>query len=513
MNASEPFLTHLLRLPQVSDAFLSPDGRWAAFPWFRKHPSQDIFAVSTDGLQAPFALTRTGQNSEFVSWAPNSRSIIVSQDQAGDERFTLFRIWLDQPEQMIPLTQPRPSFFLRSGELSPDDRFLIYAANYDFDSQQEIIPTWIIRHDLATGRHITLARPKEPEYILPGLNHSGTHVLYNRLDRHPAGRQVYLVDVEGKNDEEILNFGDDVKTFARWLPDGENIIVVSDTPSPALQRYARLGVYHHPTRKLRWLVDDPQRTIESAWPTPDGLIVVNEMRTAGHCPSFLDPQTGKETHLPVWPGNLLPLGKSATPLADGRDAWVAISYAANRPAELVRFTIDTDGPQTFTSLTPAWEGISLSQAELFPADELAWTSSDGLTIHGWLYRARPNQQRAILYIHGGPTFHSENRFNAQIQYLVQSGFNVLDINYRGSTGYGAAFRERMKETGWGTLEMDDIVSAVRKLVKLNLSQPGITAPGTSSPTNPLISSPRLHPSVVWSTWQWTITPLAPICAY
>jgi len=66
-----------------------------------------------------------------------------------------------------------------------------------------------------------------------------------------------------------------------------------------------------------------------------------------------------------------------------------------------------------------------------------------------LYRAQPNQQKAILYIHGGPSSHSEDKLNPVIQYLVACGFNVLDVNYRGSTGFGLRYRELIKEDGWG----------------------------------------------------------------
>ena len=46
-----------------------------------------------------------------------------------------------------------------------------------------------------------------------------------------------------------------------------------------------------------------------------------------------------------------------------------------------------------------------------------------------------------MYVHGGPSAHSEDEINAQIQYYTHRGFFVLDPNYRGSTGYGYEFED------------------------------------------------------------------------
>ena len=72
------------------------------------------------------------------------------------------------------------------------------------------------------------------------------------------------------------------------------------------------------------------------------------------------------------------------------------------------------------------------------------TSAGGLStaweIQGWLYRTRGEKHGTIVLVHGGPTSHAEDRFNAQIQYLASRGFDVLAPNYRGSTGFGLPFK-------------------------------------------------------------------------
>ena len=55
----DTFLQQLLRLPEVTSAYLSPDGRHIAFDWNRRHPNRDVFVVPSDGSTPPAALTRT----------------------------------------------------------------------------------------------------------------------------------------------------------------------------------------------------------------------------------------------------------------------------------------------------------------------------------------------------------------------------------------------------------------------------------------------------------------------
>ena len=495
---SDPtFLDQLLSLPAAVMPMLSPDGRWVAFAWYRVRPNVDVFVVPTDGSSPPVALTDTPEATLPVSWSADSLSLLVEEDHDRDERTRLFRVDLNlqpdgrlAPGPMIPLTEDRPPYFLRGGDLSPDGRTLFYAANYDVETGQEIEQTWVYRHDLASGERSVLARPEKPGYNLPALNRAGTHLLYYRKDRHPAGWQPWLVDAEGGSDHEILNFGDQRRTLASWFPDSQHILVLAEATERTIesgQNHKSVGVYHWPSGQLRWLVDDPERAVEYAWVTPDGSLVVDEIREGGHAPRLLLPEDAsswndplyqgfKEIPFPTVSGNLLPVGRAA----DG--AWIAQHYSGAAPQELVRFHLpETPGaPLTLVSLTRAWERTTLERSRLVQPESFHWTSVDGLQIQGWLYRAQPNPKRAVVFIHGGPTAHSEDRLNPQIQYLVDQGFNLLDVNYRGSTGFGLHFREAIKEDGWGGREQADIAAGAQALIAAGLAEPGrVGVTGTS----------------------------------
>jgi dipeptidyl aminopeptidase/acylaminoacyl peptidase len=474
----DAFLTALLALPEVDEAKLSPDCRWVAFTLMHAGAHTDVYAVPTDGAAPPIALTSTAAETRLIGWAPDSRSVVVAEDHDGDERVRLFRVAVDRPGAMEPLTEDRPPYFLSGGALSPDGDTLFYSLSYDLAAGSPVEASIVYRHDLVSGERTPLARTRRPSWGGPLLNSTGTHLLQSYQDRAPGGEQVHLIDVEGGESREILSAGDRRKVRADWLPDGRSALFVAESADGS---YQRVGLYDTVTGATRLLLDDPQRLVEAAWPTPDGLVVVDESRDARHIPAVIDPATGAALPFPELPGNTIPLGRAP----DG--AWVATRYDSTSPKEIVRLEAG-EGGVTIRSLTrlrgPQDEAkplrARLDLAGLAPAEDFRWRSDDGLEVQGWLYRAAPNRGRAVLYIHGGPTWHSEEWFNPQIQYLVRRGFTVLDVNYRGSTGFGLPYREAIKEDGWGGREQDDIAAGAAALIAAGLAEPGrVGVTGTS----------------------------------
>jgi dipeptidyl aminopeptidase/acylaminoacyl peptidase len=301
------------------------------------------------------------------------------------------------------------------------------------------------------------------------------------MDLHPAGSQVWLVDIEGKDDREILNFGAQVKTFASWHPDGEQILVMVETPT-----HRRLGLSSRIKLEIKWLLDDPSLDIETAFIPHHSKDIVVVLNRQGRLASILlDSQTGARQDLPSIPGNLIPLAPYPTspsyPPSAGTDGgWLALHFSSQQPGEIVRLNMAEISPAAFQSISRVWDHTRLGSADLHPAEDFTWKSVDGLPVHGWLYRTREQARGTIVHVHGGPTWHSRDEVDPQIQFFLQKGFNVLDPNYRGSTGYGLPFREAIREDGWGGREQEDIRSGIEALVKGGIAQEGkIGITGTS----------------------------------
>jgi dipeptidyl aminopeptidase/acylaminoacyl peptidase len=105
-----------------------------------------------------------------------------------------------------------------------------------------------------------------------------------------------------------------------------------------------------------------------------------------------------------------------------------------------------------------------------------FTTLDGQTAHAFYYPptnrdfAAPEGERPPLLVlsHGGPTAKSEALLNFRLQYWTSRGFAVVDVNYRGSSGFGRAYREQLKGQ-WGIVDRDDCARAALHLVEQGLA--------------------------------------------
>jgi dipeptidyl aminopeptidase/acylaminoacyl peptidase len=74
----------------------------------------------------------------------------------------------------------------------------------------------------------------------------------------------------------------------------------------------------------------------------------------------------------------------------------------------------------------------------------------------------------VVFVHGGPTAHSPAILDLEKAYFTSRGIGVIDVNYGGSTGYGRAYRERLRRE-WGIVDVEDCVAAVQALVRDRLA--------------------------------------------
>ena len=98
---------------------------------------------------------------------------------------------------------------------------------------------------------------------------------------------------------------------------------------------------------------------------------------------------------------------------------------------------------------------------------IQYTSRDGLTIHGYLTLPKgvePRKLPVVINPHGGPWVRDSWGYNPEIQFLANRGYAVLQMNFRGSTGYGRKFWEASFRE-WGRKMQDDVSDGVKWLVK------------------------------------------------
>jgi dipeptidyl aminopeptidase/acylaminoacyl peptidase len=99
---------------------------------------------------------------------------------------------------------------------------------------------------------------------------------------------------------------------------------------------------------------------------------------------------------------------------------------------------------------------------------IEWPGADGETVHGLLWLPPDTARDAgavpplLVDVHGGPTDQSTVDWKPRIRWFVSRGWAVLSPNYRGSTGYGGAYRHAL-DHAWGDVDDNDTVSGIRAL--------------------------------------------------
>ncbi len=176
---------------------------------------------------------------------------------------------------------------------------------------------------------------------------------------------------------------------------------------------------------------------------------------------LLDPATGALHDLD------LPYTTYGSTLStDGRRLAV-VGAAADRPTAVL-LVDPSDG---------SVEEVRRATDEAVPTDYLPATRTvtvpgvGGREVHAIVFAPRnpdavgPDGERPpyVVSVHGGPTAGSAATLDLAVAYFTSRGIGVIDVNYGGSTGFGRAYRERLREQ-WGVVDVEDCVSAVQGLV-------------------------------------------------
>ncbi|MEJ7762451.1 MAG: S9 family peptidase [Thermomicrobiales bacterium] len=158
----------------------------------------------------------------------------------------------------------------------------------------------------------------------------------------------------------------------------------------------------------------------------------------------------------------------------GAGGVVFTAGAPDRPRAVVRWDVVTGETRVLSVSEP---GPLAGEAISWPAP-ISFPTGDGQVAHAFYYppvnpgyEGLPGESPPlIVQSHGGPTGATSTAFGAKIQFWTSRGFAVVDVDYRGSTGYGRAYREAL-DGEWGIADVEDCVSAARYLVERGDADP------------------------------------------
>jgi len=153
---------------------------------------------------------------------------------------------------------------------------------------------------------------------------------------------------------------------------------------------------------------------------------------------------------------------------DSESILIVAAYSDRNPGSYYLYKSKEDALTKLADICP-W----LDENQLSEVRPIEYTARDGLTIHGYLTLpkdAPPKNFPLLVNPHGGPWYRDQWAFNPEVQMFANRGYAVLQVNFRGSTGYGKKFWQASFKQ-WGRRMQDDLTDGVDYLVKQGIADP------------------------------------------
>ena len=529
-------LEQYLDWEDVQDPQLSPDGKQIIYGrrWVDKINDQwktSLWIMSIDGTKNRFLL-----DGSDAKWSPDgTRIAYVTRGEPNGSQ--VFVRWMDAEGAVTQLTHltENPSGL----EWSPDGKWLAFTM---------LVPErddWKIAMPAAPKG----AKWVEPPRIVQKLNY--------RRDRQgyveDGSTHIFVLSADGGGTPRQVTTGNFNDGAFRWMPDGKRIVFSGLREADAEYAWRESEIYSVDvaTGAVAQLTHrkgpDGQPT-----PSPDGkliaytgfdstsdtwvdskLYVMNADGSNSHVISgTLDrsPQGlmwakdgsavyfnaenegSRNLYVATLKGDVHPVTKGDQVLTvtdiDARGLAVGVTSTAAKPNDVVDF--DLKQPASTRQLTSVNDDVLFGK-KIGAQDEIWVSTRDGLKVQGWVVKP-PDFDPAkkyplILEIHGGPHSMYNVAFNFARQQQAADGYVVLYTNPRGSTGYGSAFGNAIKNAYPGK-DFDDLMAAVdtvigRGYVDANnmfvygCSGGGVLTAWTVGHTNRFAAAASLCPVIDW----------------
>jgi dipeptidyl aminopeptidase/acylaminoacyl peptidase len=157
-----------------------------------------------------------------------------------------------------------------------------------------------------------------------------------------------------------------------------------------------------------------------------------------------------------------------TDLDDNEEKFIIRTYSDRSLGTNYLYDKTADKLTKISDISP-W----INEDEMAETKPIKYTSRDGLTINGYLTLPKDVHAKNLPVVvnpHGGPWARDNWGFNPEIQFLANRGYAVLQMNFRGSIGFGRKFWE-LSFKQWGRKMQDDISDGVKWLIKQGIADP------------------------------------------
>ena len=429
--------------PSKTSPLLSPDSRQIAYLAPDKDNVLNVFVQEmSQPNQPPRQVTHdTKRGIRSFFWQEDSRHILYIQDQGGDENWHLYQTSIDQEttRDMTPYDgsrvdilsyQPsRPDELLLQMNRRNKDVFDVYrlsletgALDLDTENPGDVYQ-WIADNE----GHIRASQSYSPDGSL----------LVRTRDNNSSPWQSFITIASDDSTAEVVGFSEDGRSLSILSGEDEDtntlyqidLLTKKKTSIAHDDHFDISGVLVHPTthkieaahienETQKWILLDT--SLERDFHT---------LRNHFHQDTFsIISRDRQDTH------------------------WIIAYHSDRHPVHFYLYDRSSHHLSLLFSAQPALEDYTMATMQ-----PITYQARDGMTLHGYLtmpLQATNTRPPMILMVHGGPWARDSWGFNPFAQWLANRGFSVLQINFRGSTGYGKRYLNAGNKEWAGKMHQD-----------------------------------------------------------
>jgi dipeptidyl aminopeptidase/acylaminoacyl peptidase len=449
-------LRDFFRNPSETAFRISPDGRYLS--WLAPYERRlNVFVRPIEGGAATRVTSETARDIGGYFW--KGERIVFVKDFGGDENFHVVSVSLDGTQMdLTPGDKVKADVV---DMLEDDDAHLILSHNRRDESVFDVF-----RIDIATGAETMLAQ--NPGNVTTWhTDHDGKLRAAGTSDG--VNTSLLYREREGQDFTPILttSFKEAVQPLF-FTFDNRKLYVASNR---GRDKAAIFEFDPATAREGALLVESPEADVEALFYSRKRKVLTSARWVTSKVQrKFFDAHTEAmyrdiEARLPGYEVTLTSSNKD-------EDKFIVAAMSDRTPGKRYLYDSNARTLELLADIAP-W----LPEAQLSPMQPIVFEARDGLAIHGYLTLPQGREPRnlpVVVNVHGGPWARDVWGFNPEVQFLANRGYAVLQVNFRGSTGYGRKFWEASFRE-WGRKMQDDLTDGVQWLIAQGVADPSRVA--------------------------------------